>query len=108
MPDTRLILHVKGTEAGTSELPKDAVRMAISKGEITHSQLIWSPAHSAWKQVREWPDLMPPPAEELILHVKGTESDIRQVPKQQVRAGISQGEITHSQLIWSPAENTWK
>jgi len=107
MPDTRLILHVKGTEAQTSELPKDAVRTAISQGKITQSQLIWSPAENAWKQVREWPDLLPP-IEQLILHVKGTEAETRQLPKHEVRAGISHGQITHSQLIWSPAENAWK
>jgi len=43
MPDTHLILHVKGTEAETTELPKEAVRAAISQGKLTHSQLIWSP-----------------------------------------------------------------
>jgi hypothetical protein len=59
MPDTRLILHVKGTEAETTELPKQMVRAAISQGQITHSQLIWSPSHNAWKQVREMPDLLP-------------------------------------------------
>lgn len=107
MADTRLILHVKGTEADTSELPKDVVRTAISKGEITHSQLIWSAADNAWKQVRDWPDLLPP-VEELILHVKGTEAQTKQLPKKEVRAGISQGQITHSQLIWSPHENAWK
>jgi hypothetical protein len=59
MPDTRLILHVKGTEAETTELPKQIVRAAISQGQITHSQLIWSPSHNSWKQVRELPDLLP-------------------------------------------------
>src|SRR5271156_2156282 len=59
MSDTRLILHVKGTEAQTTELPRQIVRAAISQGQITHSQLIWSPAHNAWKQVRELPDLLP-------------------------------------------------
>ncbi|MCE0522958.1 MAG: hypothetical protein LV480_08615 [Methylacidiphilales bacterium] len=59
MPDTRLILHVKGTEAETTELPKEVVRAAISQGQITHSQLIWIPADNAWKQVRELPDLLP-------------------------------------------------
>jgi hypothetical protein len=107
MPDTRLILHVKGTESETSELPKDAVRTAISQGKITHSQLIWSTADNAWKQVREWPDLMPP-VEQLILHVKGTEAETRQLPKQEVRTGILHGQITHSQLIWSPPDNAWK
>jgi hypothetical protein len=59
MPNTRLILHVKGTEAETAELSKDVVRAAISQGQITHSQLIWSPGDNAWKQVRELPDLLP-------------------------------------------------
>jgi hypothetical protein len=59
MPNTRLILHVKGTEAETAELPKEAVRAAISQGRLTHSQLIWSPVENAWKQVRELPDLLP-------------------------------------------------
>jgi hypothetical protein len=106
MPNTRLILHVKGTQAETAELPKDVVRAAISQGQLTHSQLIWSPADNAWKQVRELPELLP--GESLILHVKGTEAETRELPKQAVRAAISQGEITHSQLIWSPGHNTWK
>jgi len=106
MPETRLILHVKGTQAETAELPKQAVQAAISKGEITHSQLIWSPANNAWKQVREWPELLP--TESLILHVKGTEAETAELPKQAIRAAISKGEITHSQLIWSPANNAWK
>jgi len=59
MPDTRLILHVKGTEQETTVLPKQAVRTAISQGQITHSQLIWSVADNAWKQVRELPHLLP-------------------------------------------------
>lgn len=59
MPDTHLILHVKGTESQTTELPKQAVRVAIAKGQITHSQLIWSVAENAWKQVRELPHLLP-------------------------------------------------
>jgi hypothetical protein len=59
MPNTRLILHVKGTQAETAELPKEVVRAAISQGQLTHSQLIWSPAANAWKQVRELPDLLP-------------------------------------------------
>jgi hypothetical protein len=106
MPNTRLILHVKGTQAETAELPKDVVRAAISEGQLTHSQLIWIPAENAWKQVRELPDLLP--SERLILHVKGTEAQTKELPKQEVRAAISQGQITHSQLIWSPRENTWK
>jgi hypothetical protein len=106
MPTTRLILHVKGTQAETAELPKDVVRAAISQGQLTLSQLIWSPAHNTWKQIREIPDLAP--SESLILHVKGTESQTRELPKQAVRAAISQGEISHSQLIWRPEENTWK
>jgi len=59
MPDTRLILHVKGTERETTELPKQVVRAAISQGQLTHSQLIWSPSDQAWKQVREMPHLLP-------------------------------------------------
>src|SRR5271154_4024377 len=59
MPDTRLILHVKGTERETTTLPKQVVRAAISQGQITHSQLIWSPTDNAWKQVRELPHLLP-------------------------------------------------
>ena len=59
MSDTRLILHVKGTESQTTELPRQVVRAAISQGQITHSQLIWCPTDSAWKQVREMPDLLP-------------------------------------------------
>ena len=59
MTETRLILHVKGTEAETAELPKDIVRAAISQGHLTYSQLIWSSADNAWKQVRELPDLLP-------------------------------------------------
>jgi len=106
MPNTRLILHVKGTQAETAELPKDVVRAAISEGQLTHSQLIWIPADNTWKQVRELPDLLP--CERLILHVKGTEAQTTELPKQAVRAAISQGQITHSQLIWSPRENTWK
>jgi len=106
MPDTRLILHVKGTQAETAELPKDVVRAAISAGKLTLSQLIWIPAHNTWKPVRELPELLP--SEHLILHVKGTEAETRELPKQAVRAAISQGEITHSQLIWSSRENTWK
>ena len=106
MADTRLILHVKGTESETTELPKEAVRSGLSQGKITYSQLIWSAADNAWKQAREWPDLMP--GEPLILHVKGTESDTRHVPKQELRSAIAQGTITHSQLIWSATDNAWK
>lgn len=40
-------------------LPKQAVRTAISQGQLTHSQLIWSVADNAWKQVRELPHLLP-------------------------------------------------
>jgi hypothetical protein len=106
MPDTRLILHVKGTQAETAELPKEVVRAAISQGQLTHSQLIWSPMDNAWKQVRELPDLLP--SERLILHVKGTEAETTELPKHAVRAAISQGQLTHSQLIWSSADNAWK
>lgn len=59
MPDTQLILHVKGTEQETTTLPRQVVRAAISQGQITHSQLIWSPPDNAWKQVRELPHLLP-------------------------------------------------
>jgi hypothetical protein len=106
LPGESLILHVKGTESQTRELPKNAVKNAISRGEITHSQLIWSPTDSAWKQVRELPDLLP--GETMILHVKGTESQTRELPKPAIRAAISKGEITHSQLIWSPLDSAWK
>jgi hypothetical protein len=58
MADTQLILHVKGTEETTS-LPKPAVRAGIKEGQIKYSQLIWSPIHNAWKQVREMPHLWP-------------------------------------------------
>ncbi len=66
--NTSLILHVKGTVDETKTLPKHAVRAAIADGKISRSQLIWSPTHNAWKQVRElphlWPSqqLAPPPA----------------------------------------------
>jgi hypothetical protein len=106
LPGERLILHVKGTEAQTTELAKEAIRAGVSQGQITHSQLIWSTADNSWKPLREWPDLLP--GERLILHVKGTESETSELPKQAIRSGISKGEITHSQLIWSPAENAWK
>jgi hypothetical protein len=59
MPDTHLILHVKGTEQETTVLPKHVVRAAISQGQITHSQLIWSVADNTWKQVRQLPHLWP-------------------------------------------------
>ena len=106
MPNTRLILHVKGTQAETAELPKEVVRTAISQGQLTHSQLIWSPVDNAWKQARELPDLLP--SERLILHVKGTEAETTELPKHAVRAAISQGQLTHSQLIWVPADKAWK
>src|SRR5277367_3581287 len=106
MPDTLLILHVKGTQAETAQLPKHMVRTAVSEGKLTHSQLIWSTADNAWKQVRELPDLLP--GERLILHVKGTQAETTELPKHAVRAAISGGQITHSQLIWSTADNAWK
>jgi len=106
MADTRLILHVKGTESETQELPKDEVKSAVAEGKLSYSQLIWSPNDHAWKQVRELPDLLP--GESLILHVKGTESQTREMPKQAVKNAISRGEITHSQLIWSASDSTWK
>lgn len=59
MSETRLILHIKGTESQTTELPRQVVRAAIAKGQLTHSQLIWSVAENAWKQVRELPHLLP-------------------------------------------------
>ena len=106
MPDTRLILHVKGTEAETTELPKEAVKAAFSEGKLSQSQLIWSPKENTWKQLREMPELMP--GETLILHVKGTESQTKELPKRAIRAAVSKGEMTHSQLIWSPKDNAWK
>ena len=107
MPESRLILHVKGTDSETTELPKDAVREALSQGQITQSQLIWSAADNTWKQVREAPELLQP-TERLILHVKGTEAETKELPKQAVRAAISQGQISHSQLIWSSSDSAWK
>jgi hypothetical protein len=59
MADTQLILHVKGTPDQTTSLPKPAVRAGIKEGQIKYSQLIWSPIHNAWKQVREMPHLWP-------------------------------------------------
>ncbi|MCE0497821.1 MAG: hypothetical protein LV481_07750 [Methylacidiphilales bacterium] len=59
MSDSRLILHIKGTENQTTELPKNVVRAGIAQGQISRSQLIWSVAHNAWKQVRELPQLLP-------------------------------------------------
>jgi len=106
VPVEHLILHVKGTEAETRELPKPEVRAAISRGQITQTQLIWSPVDNSWKQAKEFPDLLP--SEQLILHVKGTESETKELPKRAIRTAISKGEITHSQLIWSTTENSWK
>jgi hypothetical protein len=106
MADTRLILHVKGTDAETQELPKEDVKTAVAEGKLSYSQLIWSPVANTWKQVRDLPDLLP--GESLILHVKGTESQTREMPKQAVKNAISRGEITHSQLIWSNSDSTWK
>jgi hypothetical protein len=106
LPVENLILHVKGTESETREMPKQAVKNAISRGEITHSQLIWSATDSTWKQVREIPDLLP--GETMILHVKGTESDTRELPKPAIRAAIQRGELSQSQLIWSPLDSAWK
>ena len=107
MPDTRLILHIKGTESGTAELLREEVRAGVWEGKFSESQLIWRPSENAWKSVRELPELIPP-VEKLILHVKGTEAETRYLPRPVVRAGISRGEITHSQLIWRPDENAWK
>ncbi len=59
MANTQLILHVPGTEKDTTALPKKAVREGIAQGQIKYSQLIWSPVHEAWKQVRELPHLWP-------------------------------------------------
>ena len=59
MSNTPLILHVKGTIDETTTLPKQAVRAAIAEGTLSRSQLIWSPEHNAWKQVRELPHLWP-------------------------------------------------
>ena len=104
MPET-LILHVKGTEAETTELPVETVRSAIAEGQLTESQLIWSPEENIWKQVRELPHLR---EEMLTLHVKGTEAETITQPRRAVRAKIKQGDISHSQLIWRPEEHTWK
>lgn len=106
LPGEMMILHVKGTESDTRELPKPAIRAAIQKGEITQSQLIWSPLDTAWKPVSEMPELTP--GESLILHVKGTTSDTSEMPKKAIRTAIKEGKITHSQLIWSPGEHQWK
>jgi hypothetical protein len=105
LPGESLILHVKGTEAETQQLPKHQVKAGISEGKITHSQLIWIPSENTWKPVRELPDLLP--GETLILHVKGTEAETKQLPKQAVQAGVSKGQITHSQLIWIPNTGTF-
>jgi hypothetical protein len=59
MPNTSLILHVKGTVDETTSLPTQAVRAAIAEGRLSRSQLIWSPIHNEWKQVRELPHLLP-------------------------------------------------
>jgi hypothetical protein len=59
MSDTRLILHIKGTENQTAEIPRYIVRAGIAQGQISQSQLIWSNADNAWKQVRELPGLLP-------------------------------------------------
>jgi hypothetical protein len=53
MSDTRLILHVKGTDSETKELSKEEVRTAVAEGRLTYSQLIWSATDQAWRQVRE-------------------------------------------------------
>jgi hypothetical protein len=45
---------------------------------------------------------------DLILHIKGTEKETTILPRRAVRAAISQGRLSHSQLIWSPNDNTWK
>jgi len=58
MADSQLILHVKGTEQ-TTTLPRQIVRAGIAKGQISRSQLIWSPKENTWKQVRELPELWP-------------------------------------------------
>ncbi len=87
-----MILHVKGTESETRELPKPAIRAAIQRGEISQTQLIWSPLDSAWKPVSEMPELAP--GESLILHVKGTTSDTKEMPKKAIRTAIKEGKIT--------------
>jgi hypothetical protein len=106
MPDTRLILHVKGTASETAEMPREAVKEAISQGKISQSQLIWSPIENTWKQVKELPELLP--SDRMILHVPGTEAETRELSKQAVQEGIADGTIPVSQLIWRPEENTWK
>jgi hypothetical protein len=40
--------------------------------------------------------------------VKGTKADTVELPKGIVRAAVSEGKLTHSQLIWNPADNAWK
>jgi hypothetical protein len=106
LPGETLILHVKGTEAETREVPKEKVRQAVSKGELSQSQLIWSAQDNQWREVRELPDLVP--GETMILHVKGTEAQTTELPRQAVRAAVQRGELTSSQLIWRPDESTWK
>jgi hypothetical protein len=59
-PDEILYVHVTGTDQ-SQPLPRAEVLAAIAQGSITQSQLIWSPADSAWKPVREIPDLQPQP-----------------------------------------------
>ncbi len=55
---SELILAVPGPEQMRA-FPKSWIRQAIAKGELKASQLIWSPAHNAWKQLRELPHLNP-------------------------------------------------
>jgi hypothetical protein len=57
MADTQLILHVEGEK--TAAIPKRIVRAGIAQGQIKYSQLVWSPIHTAWKQIRELPHLWP-------------------------------------------------
>ena len=50
----------------------------------------------------------PQPGESLILHVKGTTAETKEMPKKAIRTAIKEGKITHSQLIWSAEEHRWK
>jgi hypothetical protein len=101
MAETNLILHVKGTEHATTSLPRQVVRAAISQGQITHSQLIWSAEDNAWKQVRElpqlWPSqkLAPPPPTRLgtgaLPKVAATRGQTGPVPRVVARAATPAG-----------------
>lgn len=53
---TTLLLAVPGPEQYAA-VPKSVVRNAIKQGQIRQSQLIWSPVHNDWMQVRDLPHL---------------------------------------------------